>query len=90
MSHRLTSIVSSVVTYSLSGSPLVENLLLPRGNYRPCSVYKRLAVILLHCRNDEGTNAEVCPVIVSGIVTRDAPRQSAIGQLFTLSLITVP
>ena len=38
-------------------------------------------------RNEKGTGAEMHPTIVSGIVTR---YRSAIGQFFSLSLVTVP
>lgn len=38
-------------------------------------------------RNEKRTGAQICPAMVSGIVTGNA---SAIGQFFPRSLVTVP
>ena len=41
-----------------------------------------------HLRNDRRTGVEMCPAIVSGIVTGDAP--VSYWPFFSMSLVTVP
>ena len=45
---------------------------------------KQIVSTIRHLINSKGTGAEICLAIVSGT------RRSAIGQFFSLSLVTVP
>ena len=35
--------------------------------------YKRFTGVIRHSRNEKATGAEMCPAVVSGIVTLDTP-----------------